>query len=50
MKAEVGDLIDFLISKAQKEKIVNHIPKPKVGSGKVFFKMSRDFDEPSEAV
>ena len=48
MKAEVGDFIDFLISKAQKEKVIKHIPKPKFGSGKGLFKMSSDFDEPLE--
>lgn len=48
MKAEVADFIDFLISKAKKEKVIKEMPKPKFGSGKGLFKMSNDFDEPLE--
>jgi hypothetical protein len=48
MKAEVGDFIDFLITKAKKEKKSNGKPIPKFGSGKGMFIISQDFDEPLE--
>jgi len=48
MRTEVADFIDYLISKAQKDKAVNPLPTPKFGSGKGMFKMNSDFDEPLE--
>ena len=43
LKSEVGDFIDFLATKAQKnqKKI-----KPKFGSGKDMFIIKPDFDQP----
>jgi uncharacterized protein DUF2281 len=47
LKSEVSDFIDFLLSKAVKEKQKNSlIHKPKFGSAKGMFKANADFDEP----
>ena len=43
LKAEVGDFIDFLATKAKKKQ--NKI-KPKFGSGKDMFVIKPDFDQP----
>lgn len=48
MKSEVSDFIDFLLTKAKKEKIKAEKPTPKFGSGKGMFVMAPDFDEPLE--
>ena len=48
LKSEVSDFIDFLLSKAIKDKKNTSIPKPKFGSAKGMFKMNADFDEPLE--
>lgn len=48
LKSEVSDFIDFLLSKAVKDKKNTSIPKPKFGSAKGMFKMNSDFDEPLE--
>ena len=48
LKSEVSDFIDFLLSKAVKDKENNSIRKPKFGSAKGMFKMNSDFDEPIE--
>ncbi len=48
MKAEVGDFIEFLLSKAKKEKTVTDKPRPKFGSGKGMFITGPEFDEPLE--
>lgn len=46
MKSEVSDFIDFLMTKARKEKKTNVQAKPQFGSAKGMFKMNADFDEP----
>lgn len=43
LKAEVGDFIDFLATKAKKKQ---KKVKPKFGSGKDMFVMKSDFDQP----
>ena len=48
LKSEVSDFIDFLLSKATKDKNTTSIPKPKFGSAKGMFKVNADFDEPLE--
>ena len=48
LKSEVADFIDFLLSKAIKDRTNASIPKPKFGSAKGMFKMNADFDEPLE--
>ena len=45
LKAEVSDFVAFLQQKLKTEK---KIKERKFGSGKDFFKMSPDFDEPLE--
>lgn len=44
-KEQVHDFIDFLILKKDKNHTSN---SPIFGSGKGFFKMAKDFDEPLE--
>lgn len=46
LKNQVGDFIDFLTSKDNKEKSKGN--KPKFGSGKGMFLLKSDFDEPLE--
>jgi uncharacterized protein DUF2281 len=46
MKSEVSDFIDFLLTKAKKNKEIPHKPSPKFGSGKGMFIIGPDFDEP----
>ena len=46
MKSEVSDFIDFLLTKAKKNKETSHKPSPKFGSGKGMFIIGPDFDEP----
>ena len=48
MKAEVADFIDFLVSKAKKDKKNEEKPLAKFGSGKGLFIIGPDFDEPLE--
>jgi hypothetical protein len=48
LKSEVSDFIDFLLSKAVKDKMTTSTPKPKFGSAKGMFKINPDFDEPLE--
>ena len=48
LKSEVSDFIDFLLSKAIKDKKTESIPKAKFGSGKGMFKINPGFDEPLE--
>ena len=48
MKAEVGDFIEFLLSKAKKDKTIADKPRPKFGSGKGMFIIGPEFDEPLE--
>ncbi len=48
LKSEVSDFIDFLLTKAKKDKKNTSIPKPIFGSAKGMFKMNADFDEPLE--
>ncbi|WP_134089739.1 DUF2281 domain-containing protein [Olivibacter sp. XZL3] len=49
MRAEVADFIDFLVTKAQKNRERPQQQKvPKFGSAKGMFKMRDDFDEPLE--
>ena len=48
MKHEVSDFIDFLLSKAKKEKQDKPKPTAKFGSAKGMFTMMPDFDEPLE--
>jgi len=45
LKTEVGDFIDFLITKNKQKTKKN---KPTFGSGKGMFVMKPDFDEPLE--
>ena len=46
LKSQVSDFIDFLLSKAGKDKKNSSRPKPKFGSARGMFKMNADFDEP----
>lgn len=46
LKSEVSDFIDFLLSKAVKDKNNTSLPQPVFGSAKGMFKMNADFDEP----
>lgn len=48
LKSEVSDFIDFLLSKAIKDKKATSIPKPKFESAKGMFKVNTGFDEPLE--
>ncbi len=48
MKTEAVDFIDFLLTKAKKEKKIIDKPRPKFGSGKGMFVIGADFDEPLE--
>lgn len=48
MKSEVADFIDFLITKAKREKQTAGKPRPEFGSGKGMFVIGPDFDEPLE--
>lgn len=47
MKAEVADFIEFLEKKAKSKKSETEVSKkPKFGSAKGLFTISKDFDEP----
>jgi len=46
MKSEAADFIDFLLTKAKKEKKAVGKPMPKFGSCKGMFIIGSDFDEP----
>jgi hypothetical protein len=49
LKSEVNDFIDFLLSKkAKKNNETESKFEPVFGSAKGMFKMSDDFDEPTE--
>lgn len=48
LKSEVSDFIDFLLSKAIKDKQNTSIPKAKFESAKGMFKVNANFDEPLE--
>ena len=48
LKLEVSDFIDFLLSKATKDKKNKSTAKPIFGSGKGMFKINADFDAPLE--
>lgn len=45
MKSEVADFIDFLITKAKKDKETTNKPQARFGSGKGMFIIGPDFDE-----
>ncbi len=48
MKTEVADFIDFLVTKAKKDKKDEERPRAKFGSGKGMFVIGPDFNEPLE--